>query len=149
MVGGESHLTLSATNTCSHSGLKGCIVTNWREELNRKRRADGWYGCDAPDGWRKLIEETDELLAYMDPEYKIQQVKEKFGELRYYYESSEDATEITRHIMDIIASNSERQSRSICQRCGSSRYDDDVKLRGKAWVATLCVRCASGQQIEV
>jgi hypothetical protein len=41
--------------------------------------------CDK--GWYPLIEECHTELKAVDPDYKILQIKEKFGGLRYYFES--------------------------------------------------------------
>lgn len=50
------------------------------------RIADGWgrwISCDA--GWYPIICRLDREIASIIPEYQINQVKEKFGGLRFYY----------------------------------------------------------------
>lgn len=50
-----------------------------------RRIPDGWgrwIGCGP--GWYRLLVELDTQLAALDPDYRVQQVKEKFGTLRYY-----------------------------------------------------------------
>lgn len=39
------------------------------------------------DPWRKTILQLHEKLVHLDPDYQIDQIKEKFGELRFYYDS--------------------------------------------------------------
>jgi hypothetical protein len=47
-----------------------------------------WISCSR--GWYPLLVELDEQLGTLLPNYVIHQVKEKFGGLRYYWESGED-----------------------------------------------------------
>jgi hypothetical protein len=41
-------------------------------------------GCGIGKGWLPVLVELDRVLALIDPEYQIHQIKEKFGGLRYY-----------------------------------------------------------------
>ena len=108
---------------------------SWQEELNSKRlKTKGWYGCIAPDGWKDLVLRTDEMLAYMDPDYEIHQVKEKFGTLRYYYESKYEYDSIQGQIMQAIASYAEQNSSIICEICGKCGSLDDSQY----YIRTLC-----------
>jgi len=51
------------------------------------RIPDGWGRCISCDaGWYPIIVELDAALANLDPNYEVQQVKEKYGTLRYYCE---------------------------------------------------------------
>lgn len=83
---------------------------SWQADLNAKRCAKGWYGCIAPDVWKDIILEADEMLAFIDPDYQINQVKEKFGTLRYYFETKYDYDSIERKIMNAIAWHAEEQT---------------------------------------
>lgn len=47
-----------------------------------------WISCDR--GWYPLLVELDEQLRALLPNYVLHQVKEKFGGLRYYWESGKD-----------------------------------------------------------
>jgi hypothetical protein len=47
-----------------------------------------WISCDR--GWYPLLVELDAQLRTPLPNYVLHQVKEKFGGLRYYWESGED-----------------------------------------------------------
>ena len=47
-----------------------------------------WIRCDR--GWYPLLVELDEQLRGLFPKYELHQVKEKYGGLRYYWESDED-----------------------------------------------------------
>jgi hypothetical protein len=47
-----------------------------------------WISCDR--GWYPLLVELDGQLRALLPNYVLHQVKEKFGGLRYYWDSGED-----------------------------------------------------------
>lgn len=117
----------------------------WQQELNDKRLADGgWYGCIVNDGWKKIVMETDAMLAFIDPDYKICQVKEKWGELRYYFETNVEYDTIQREIMDAIVRSAESRSRHICEQCGKFG-----ELRtNRAWIVTLCNTCEEAREAE-
>jgi hypothetical protein len=87
---------------------------------------------DAPDGWVEIIKECDELLAYMDPVYRVFQIKEKFGTLRYYFETDLEGPQS--QIMSFIAQGFETMSAWRCQACG--KYGETKSLNG--WLYTAC-----------
>lgn len=52
------------------------------------RFSDGWpREIHCGPGWWQLISICDKELAGIDCDYKIAQIKEKFGELRYYFDT--------------------------------------------------------------
>jgi hypothetical protein len=112
---------------------------SWREELNAKRlKTRGWSGCDAPDGWKEIILAADQMLAHVDPDYQIHQVKEKYGTLRYYYATT--APGIANDIMRTIAKWAEMSSAYVCQRCGGP----EAELTRTSLYETLCEECGPG-----
>jgi len=128
-------------------------TNSWQEELNGKRlKTAGWYGCIAPDGWKWIVEDCDRLLARLDPDYEIHQVKEKFGTLRYYYGSDKDYE--LQEIMDAVVRQAEILSSSTCEVCGNSsvmsspdkgvKFDDSAVLKSTTnggWLKTICNNC--------
>lgn len=90
-------------------------------------------GFFPPDGWLDLVVELHRKLI-PNPDYRIGQVKEKFGGLRFYVDGLTDAEQ---ELVDAA----EQESYLICQQCGSR---DDVEMRHHGWYATLCARCDSG-----
>jgi hypothetical protein len=62
----------------------------------------------------------------------IDQVKEKFGGLRFYYSGGDDT-------IDGIVSLAESLSYQICENCGSTK---DVG-QTQSWISTLCKECGS------
>ena len=82
------------------------------------------YGIymEIPDCWLHLVLEIDEQITEIDPEYRICQIKEKYGELRYYVTLSENlSTKDKDKIMNIIDDVS-LESRKILQQ-----YIKDLK----------------------
>jgi hypothetical protein len=82
------------------------------------------------DGWFSLLWEFGERIEKIKPEnYKILQIKEKFGGLRLNGENeSEEIKEIVREI--------ESRSYTVCEFCGKPG-----KLRRPmVWIRTLCFK---------
>jgi len=109
------------------------------------------FGFECGDGWFKLIWDLCENIEKelikeeenLDPkektvdllrgEYKfrVTQVKEKYGSLRFYVSSATDK------IFELI-NKAESKSCTTCEVCGA-----DAKLGQKnGWYTTLCVDCA-------
>jgi hypothetical protein len=96
-------------------------------------------------GWDDLLLEVNRELAVLDPGYEINQVKEKFGGLRYYFTCSEelyntDEGSTVREEMHRIAGEAEEKSATICEYCGRPG-----KSRSGGWIKTLCDEHAAGE----
>jgi predicted nucleic acid-binding Zn ribbon protein len=109
------------------------------------RIPDGWgRWISHGKGWYKLVCDTDEMLSFIDPDYEIHQVKEKFGTLRYYYASKLPWGSTQEKIMEAIVRHAEDLSAVTCEECGKAQYgtldniDSTVKLRAHGWYRTLC-----------
>lgn len=89
---------------------------------------------EAGPGWFPLINAIHQTLLKLDPDYKIEQIKEKLGGLRYYFQS--DANDRIFEIMHNIVKSGEDLSFHICENCG-----DIGSLRGEGWLRTLCDKC--------
>jgi hypothetical protein len=88
-------------------------------------------------GWFPLVAQTHRKLKYLDPNYKIYQIKQKFAGLRYYYAISEsdhsDFITISGIMQDVV-SVAENKSFTICEVCSkpgsrSNKY---------TWIRTVC-----------
>lgn len=93
-----------------------------------------WISCSR--GWYPLIVRLDAQLAALDPGYTVHQVKEKFGELRFYMTSEAD-TDIQAE-MHALIEEAEQASMRICEDCGS---DGELSRSARGWYRTLCVSC--------
>ena len=95
-------------------------------------------------GWDTLIEnlvaaidreiERDPSLAEGDSPFRILQMKEKFGSLRFYHSGGNE------RIYGLV-DMTEKLSGSVCEICGS--LGTACGRVGGSWVKTLCEDCAS------
>jgi len=106
----------------------------WYELKAQSEDAD--IGCG--DGWDTLVLMTHYALRALDPDYRISQIKEKFGGLRFYMQPTDDVATSARDQMYEIAALAEQMSVNVCEECGSpgapctpTRY----------WIKTLCESC--------
>lgn len=94
------------------------------------------FGVETGDGWYDLIYKLcqDIMALNPGPDFKAEQIKSKFGGLRFYISGSYG--ESSDKIYDLIV-KAENDSYNICETCGSS---DGVKSEG-SWIRTLCEKC--------
>lgn len=106
-----------------------------------RRIPDGWGRWVSVDaGWYPLMVATDRQLTRLDPRYRVHQIKEKFGTLRYYCQASgDDPDPELLDAMDAITDAAERASATICERCGRPGI---LHRSRRGWVKTLCATCA-------
>ena len=124
----------------------------------------GAYGCEHGDGWYELLrglclEITEAYQKHGQPiDIVVNQVKEKFGTLRFYYHFDDNPQSI--HAMDFMGTGSvrfepgstdlhkeiasivrkyEEKSDCVCEKCGEPGF-----LRKNLHVATLCDSCYGG-----
>lgn len=114
------------------------------------------WGFSCGDGWFRILfelsEEIDAILKKMDTDtgfteatkttkeprtpavdaFKVVQVKEKFGTLRYYVNYSSDE-------ISAAVNKAEHRSAVTCEECGEPGV-----LRGTTWWRTACHKCAKG-----
>lgn len=105
---------------------------------------DKYLFASCGNGWKEIIRNTDEKLKYIDPEYKIAQIKEKFGGLRYYFDVSfESYDDVRREIMDDVVRAAEHEASRTCELCGASKASDKVEIRAhKYFYFGYCQSCA-------
>ena len=93
----------------------------------RKRRSSLEESIlEAPPGWHPLIRELHKKLIEMGWAGEIQQIKEKFGGLRFYVSGATDEQ------YQLIA-DYEDKTFDICETCGQPG-----ELRKTSWRRTLC-----------
>ena len=96
------------------------------EEM-QKRIDKGCCGAWIGQGWMPIAIELDEKLAEVNPDYTIEQIKQKFGGLRYYvanidYYKINDLIEAAYHKAEVT-----------CEMCG-----EPGKLVNHGGMRTLC-----------
>lgn len=85
-----------------------------------------WRSIDTGPGWWPIIAQLDQDLRGLYPDYKVIQVKEKFGGLRFY------ADGVDQPGYELIAA-AERLASETCEECGQPGT-----LRTDIWYRTLC-----------
>lgn len=107
--------------------------------LNRTWRADrgliteaGFFECGP--GWYGMIKNLIEELIAIGWNKNITQVKEKFGGLRFYTDSTPEGG-------DDIISKYETISYKTCEECGKEGV-----LRKGGWLSTFCDEHAQGRE---
>jgi len=110
--------------------MRGYVQIEVMEALHPRFVETGFVGFDPPYGWLEIVSRLHARLLD-NPHYRIVQVKEKFGGLRFY---TQGITEEQRHLVRAA----EKESLTVCQGCGSR---EEVEMRNHGWVATLCADC--------
>ena len=89
-------------------------------------------GCEFADGWYRLLERLcEELEPVAPPEFRFDQVKEKFGKMRIYAShSTEETARLIQHAQEA--------SLSCCELCGVT---EEVTTEGRGRIRTLCRSC--------
>jgi len=94
------------------------------------------WGFECGDGWYNIINTLcANIQSHIDwknknevgvPQVTVDQVKEKFGGLRFYYEGGDD-------VIDGMVRMAEGMSEVTCEVCGKPG-----ESRGNGWIRTLC-----------
>jgi len=88
-----------------------------------------FFGFECGDGWFDLLDYLCGAIkeyTYDSDELTVDQVKEKFGRLRFYLSREDD-------VLHGMVSMAEYMSGRICETCGHRG-----KTRGGSWMVTLC-----------
>lgn len=110
------------------------------------------WGIDTGDGWFFLLDHLcHQIQKHIDgvndvntkkyslekkedvPQVIADQIKEKFGTLRFYYHGGDD-------VISGMIRMAEALSYSICENCGKMDYS---VVTTKGWIQHLCVPCAN------
>lgn len=96
---------------------------------------DARIGAGVNPGWEPIVDALHERVLALDPDVRIDQVKEKFGGLRYYYftESDKETSEAIARLVTMA----EYRAETTCEVCGGLAMDGPTP--GKwGWLNTLC-----------
>jgi hypothetical protein len=93
-------------------------------------------GCTFADGWYRLLERLcEELEPVAPPEFRFDQVTEKFGAMRVYTSGGNEET--ARLIL-----KAREESLRVCEVCGAT---EGVTTEWKRWFRSLCPSCGDAQ----
>jgi len=122
-------------------GLGWLIVSDQPSDRDaRQREIAVWR--DSNPGWFELVDELDRHLGYVSPQYRIDQIKEKFGGLRFYAKfvpHSDDSPERVRVAAQLfrrLIDETERRSWDHCDQCGDPA---NLYQTSEGWLYTACV----------
>ncbi len=88
-------------------------------------------GAGCGDGWLPLIEELIQKLIAAGWDKQCDQIKEKFGGLRFYIGAG------TSEVHNLCAEY-EDTSFKVCEACGKP---GEPKDNGRGWISTTCSDC--------
>ncbi len=101
-----------------------------RPEFENANCGPGWHGI-----LERLSGEIDKLN--LPPEFRVLQIKEKFGELRVYVEGAGPFSKI----VELLIRDAARESLETCEFCGKPGH-----RRPLSWVKTLCDLCYAREE---
>lgn len=92
------------------------------------------------DGWFKIIYDTCQRIAEIDPTgaIKADQIKEKFGGGRFYFSMDKSGTKETFEQVSKLVAEFEDLSYKTCESCGTT---ENVSATTGGWILTLCESC--------
>lgn len=91
----------------------------------------GWPKMiDCEQGWHGIIHDIDKELSSIDSDYEIQQIKEKFGGLRYYYTTKKPEV---KEAMRNIVRKYEQVAWETCEMTGNP----GILMKKDRWYKTL------------
>lgn len=105
------------------------------------------WGMECGDGWYDLLDGLLAKLDYISTASGVQviadQIKEKFGTLRFYYHEvrTDSAPLLVYDIIDDIVSIAEKRSASICEKTGKA----GVLCSRFGYLGTLCKKEAENE----
>lgn len=105
--------------------LKDRLDSEWKKPVNLP------HAISVGKGWKTIICDLVDRLDETKIPYKILQVKEKFGTLRFYLDREDESGGFSKAVNQAM-----KASKVTCEDCGARG-----KLRGDGWVRTLCVPC--------
>lgn len=119
------------------------------DEVQKNYVEEGWYGIVTPSGWDQLILDTHNKIVEIAPTYKIHQVKQKFGGLRYYLGFSElHGDEEKMGWVRKIVAEAEARSYETCEYCGNDDFAA-MHVTRTGYYCTACANCAIEGDLEL
>jgi len=113
------------------------------------------WGIECGDGWFDLLDNLCKKVTVISKHtgiiMKAQQVKEKFGTLRFYHMEDVEDRKVSKKDLDVfcgiidqLVSYAESESEHTCEVCGSMWG----KLRTEGWNVTICDECKEKRDKE-
>jgi len=124
---------------------------------NARETCMSWVhdGISVNDGWLPLLDKLMHCLQFHHdkngyPQVVADQIKEKFGTLRFYYHTEENDTNHpykgetrSSDYLSGIISFAESMSSMICENCG-----DHGEITRNGWIKVRCKNCTDNKEKE-
>jgi hypothetical protein len=88
-------------------------------------------------GWEPLVDELHAKVLEIEPEIVVDQVKEKFGGLRYYVAGAPIRLDKVTQI-NALVKEYEGRSFMVCEWCGASEGVETSSGTSQRWLKSLC-----------
>lgn len=100
------------------------------------------------NGWMPILWDIHNKINRLYPDYRIVQIKEKFGGLRFYVDGIDYWVEDTKDESEaaIIIRTAEQSSYETCEYCGDKPEPNPEHDGG--WILTLCSACRTRRNLE-
>lgn len=105
------------------------------EQIQKRIDAGMKCGSSVGRGWLSILTELDLHLANIDPDYVIDQVKEKFGGLRYYISWSKEIDDENMKKYEQVMELAEQLAAHTCEVCGQ---EGKIQPGRTGWYACRC-----------
>lgn len=103
---------------------------------NRKEIEDS-LRYDIGLGWIPTVADLIEEIEKIHTDWSLDQVKEKFGGLRFYYSTGSTFPEDSLSKVELLVSAAENKCDTLCEVCGAPG-----KVRSSMlWLKCLCLGC--------
>ena len=103
------------------------------------------FGIECGSGWKELYQPLIDYVNKFNEEHQgtdshiyIDQIKEKWAGLEFYWTGKNLPTEITEELQQMVRDAHEK-SYTICECCGSK---EDVGMTA-GWYTTICEKCVT------
>lgn len=113
--------------------------------LKPEQQSKWLYGDSVGEGWHPCIEEFLKEAHKVDG-FHLEQVKEKFGELRIYWHIRKGGANaaLNQEKLERVQESVGRWASNRCEFCGS---ETKVGKAGTAWIKTMCFKCFSEDRL--
>jgi hypothetical protein len=85
-------------------------------------------------GWQPIVRELHQKVLHIDPDLEVLQIKEKFGGLRYYYNSKYPYQSDESNTINDLVAEAEQKCDVTCEECGEPGENKSIL----GWYRTLC-----------
>lgn len=105
----------------------------------------GAFDVSFPSGWVPLLQSLNKILNRLDCDYRVLQIKDKFGGLRFYFKPSEHLDVDVKNAMGVLVRAAEAASYEVCSYCGGRGvfYQDP-----SGWGVIACGPCGTSRGFE-